>query len=181
VTTRERMIASTALLVRERGARATSLDDVLAHSGAPRGSIYGHFPGGRAQLLQEATPYAGEVVARRIERAPRTEALLDGLVAGYREQLEATGFRAGCPVVVVAVEAGDPAVEQAAAAFARWQALIAARLRADGVSDADGLAALVLASIEGAIVLARAQRDPAPLDAVHRRLRALLRAEGSTP
>ena len=70
---RERMIVSTALLMRERGARATSLDAVLEHSGAPRGSVYHHFPGGREQLLREATDYAGEYVARRLERtAPRT-------------------------------------------------------------------------------------------------------------
>ena len=67
-TTRERMIVSTALLVRERGARATSIDDVLAHSGAPRGSVYHHFPGGRDELLREATAYAGDVVARGLER-----------------------------------------------------------------------------------------------------------------
>jgi len=68
-TTRERMVISTALLVREQGARATSIDDVLAHSGAPRGSVYHHFPGGRQQLLSEAIDYAGEFVAARIETA----------------------------------------------------------------------------------------------------------------
>ena len=68
-TTRERMVISTALLVREQGARATSIDDVLAHSGAPRGSVYHHFPGGRRQLLSEAIDYAGEFVAARLERA----------------------------------------------------------------------------------------------------------------
>src|ERR671935_265755 len=52
--TRERMVVSAALLIRERGARATSIDDVLAHSGAPRGSVYHHFPGGRQQLLRVA-------------------------------------------------------------------------------------------------------------------------------
>ena len=60
-STRERMVVSTALLIREKGARATSIDDVLAHSGAPRGSVYHHFPGGREQLLREATDFAGEL------------------------------------------------------------------------------------------------------------------------
>ena len=63
---RERMITSTALLIREKGARATSIDDVLAHSGAPRGSVYHHFPGGRDQLLREATDFAGGYIAARI-------------------------------------------------------------------------------------------------------------------
>ena len=74
------MVISTALLVREQGARATSIDDVLAHSGAPRGSVYHHFPGGRTQLLREATDYAGEFVAKRIERAKNALELLDALL-----------------------------------------------------------------------------------------------------
>src|SRR2546422_9575317 len=102
---RERMIVSTALLVRERGARATSLDAVLEHSGAPRGSVYHHFPGGREQLLREATDYAGEYIARRLEREAARDPLaaIDALLDEYRTSLLATDYPAGCPVVAVAV------------------------------------------------------------------------------
>src|SRR5438045_4404761 len=95
---RERMIVSTALLMRERGARATSLDAVLEHSGAPRGSVYHHFPGGREQLLREATDYAGQYVARRLERNAPEDPLtaVDSLLDEYRASLLATDFRAGC-------------------------------------------------------------------------------------
>src|SRR4029079_9792666 len=86
-STRERMVISTALLVREQGARATSIDDVLAHSGAPRGSVYHHFPGGGQQLLSEPIDYAGEFIARRIERADDPLEVLDLLLGDYREQL----------------------------------------------------------------------------------------------
>jgi AcrR family transcriptional regulator len=181
-TTRERMVISTALLVRERGARATSIDDVLAHSGAPRGSVYHHFPGGRQQLLSEAVDYAGEFIAKRIERADDPLEVLDLLLDDYREQLVDSGFRAGCPVVAVAVEAGEPDSnlhEHAGAAFGRWQELLEQRLAARGVKAprAAELAALVIASIEGAIVMARARRDIEPIDNVHSQLRSLLRAE----
>src|SRR5262245_36886457 len=81
---RERMVASTALLIRERGAHATAIADVLAHSGAPRGSAYHYFPGGRTQLLCEAIDYAGEYVAGRITAAGSGLDALDGLVATYR-------------------------------------------------------------------------------------------------
>jgi AcrR family transcriptional regulator len=181
-STRQRMVVSTALLVRERGARATSIDDVLVHSGAPRGSVYHHFPGGRQQLLREAIDYAGEFVAARIERAKGALDLLDILLHDYREQLVDSDFRAGCPVVAVAIEAGDPKSglqERAGAAFARWEEVLTDRLVNDGVSAerAGELAVLVIASIEGALVMARAQRDVGPLDNVHRQLHALLRAE----
>ena len=51
VSPRERMVVSAALLIRERGAQPTAIADVLEHSGAPRGSAYHYFPGGRTQLL----------------------------------------------------------------------------------------------------------------------------------
>ncbi|MCB0945032.1 MAG: helix-turn-helix transcriptional regulator, partial [Mycobacterium sp.] len=58
-STRTKMLESAAQLLRERGAAAVTVDEVLVRSGAPRGSVYHHFPGGRAQLLREALEYAG--------------------------------------------------------------------------------------------------------------------------
>lgn len=181
---RERMVASAALLIRERGAHPTAIADVLAHSGAPRGSAYHYFPGGRTQLLCEAVDYAGQYMADRMSRATSAVQMLDALIAGYRRQLVDSDFRAGCPVVAVTVEAGDPerpgpqqaVIDRAAAAFTRWIDLIRARLEQDGVpaAQSEELAMLILTAFEGAIVVARAGRDVTPLDMVHRRLRALL-------
>ena len=184
---RERMVISAALLIRERGAQPTAIADVLEHSGAPRGSAYHYFPGGRTQLLCEAIDYAGEYIAARIADAQSGLDVLDDLIAHYRRQLVRSEYRAGCPVVAVAVEAGDPdkqeqatpVIDRAAAVFARWTDLIAARLVADGVSAAraEELAMLSTTSIEGAIVVARASRDLRPLDLVHGQLRDLVQAE----
>ena len=186
---RERMVISAALLIRERGAHPTAIADVLEHSGAPRGSAYHYFPGGRTQLLCEAIDYAGDHVAAKISNAARARDALDDLVENYREQLIGSDYRAGCPVVAVTVEAGDPdkpdtaspVIARAAAAFARWTDLIAQRLMADGIAAprAEELAMLVTTSIEGAIVVARASRDVKPLDLVHRQLDALLQTETS--
>jgi AcrR family transcriptional regulator len=177
-SSRERMIASTALLIRERGARATSLDDILEHSGAPRGSIYHHFPGGRDQLLREATDYAGEYVARRLERGDDPLAALEGLYDEYCTILLESDFRAGCPVVAVAVE-GSNLREQVAGAFQRWREAIARRLVAAGLAAgrADELALLTIAAFEGGLILARAYGDLAPLENVHRETRERLQAE----
>jgi AcrR family transcriptional regulator len=189
VSPRERMVISAALLMRERGAHPTAIADVLEHSGAPRGSAYHYFPGGRTQLLCEAVDFAGEYIAARIARGQSGVEVLDDLIADYRNQLIRTDYRAGCPVVAVAVEAGDPAkqdqatpvIDRAAAAFARWIDLIAQRLIADGVSPqrAEELAMLTTSATEGAIVVARASRDVKPLDLVHGQLRALMQAETS--
>jgi AcrR family transcriptional regulator len=184
---RERMVVSAALLIRERGAHATAISDVLEHSGAPRGSAYHYFPGGRTQLLCEAVDYAGQHVAAVIAEAGDSVELLDTLIDKYRRQLLDSDFRAGCPVVAVSVEAGEqsdrdrmaPVVERAAAVFDRWSDLIAARFVADGMpADRAGeLAVLATSALEGAIVLARVRRDLAPLDVVHRQLHQLLVAE----
>ena len=64
--TRRKMILSQALLQRERGVAGTALPDVLEHSGAPRGSIYHHFPQGRTQLAEEATEWAADFISRRL-------------------------------------------------------------------------------------------------------------------
>jgi AcrR family transcriptional regulator len=183
------MVVSAALLIRERGARATAISDVLEHSGAPRGSAYHYFPGGRTQLLCEAVDFAGEYVAAVIAGADDGLQLVDTLIDQYRRQLVDTDFRAGCPIVAVSVEAGEqqdaermaPVVARAAAAFDRWNDLIAARLAADGVprERASELAVLATTALEGAIVLARVRRDLMPLDVVHRQLRELLLATSS--
>jgi AcrR family transcriptional regulator len=185
---RERMIISTALLIRERGAHSTAISDVLEHSGAPRGSAYHYFPGGRTQLLCEAVDYATEYTAARISGAATGLDALDVVVSGFRKQLTKSDYRAGCPVVAVAVEAGDPAkdenaavLERAGAGFVRWTDLIAAKLAEDGVAPdrARELAVFVTSAVEGAIVMARATRDVGPLDSTHRQLRSLLSAEMS--
>ena len=180
---RQRMVRSAALLFREQGYSGTGFRDVIEHSGAPRGSIYHHFPGGKAELASATVEWAGGVIERQIVRAARDGdpiAVLRGFVAGWREVLVSSKFRAGCPIVAVAVEsqAGREAVAAAGDAFGRWQDLIAGALRDVGVSRAQArrLATLVVAAIEGAIVLSRAERDLGPLRDVGRELEATLQA-----
>jgi AcrR family transcriptional regulator len=185
---RERMVVSAVLLIRERGAHATAISDVLEHSRAPRGSAYHYFPGGRTQLLCEAVDYAGDHIAAVMAEAGGGLELVDTLVDRYRRQLLDSDFRAGCPVAAVAVEAGveperdrermGPVIERAAAVFDRWTDLIAQRFVADGIGadQARELSELATSALEGALLLARVRRDTAPLDLVGRQLRSLLSA-----
>jgi AcrR family transcriptional regulator len=184
---RKRMIVSTALLMRERGAKATSLDAILEHSGAPRGSVYHHFPGGREQLLREAIDYAGRYVGRRLDRdaGEHPLAALDGLFDEYRATLLESDFRAGCPVVAVAIESpseGPDLRDCARDAFERWRDAIERALHRAGIGRerAAELAIVSVASFEGALILSRAYRDLAPLDRVRAELRARIDAELTT-
>jgi AcrR family transcriptional regulator len=174
------MIVSAALLLREKGLTATSCGDVIDHSGAPRGSIYHHFPNGKAQLVEEAMQYAGSYVAGYIEDADPIEALRS-FERGWRKTLERSDFRAGCPIVAVAVEAHNDAPQLAMAAadaFAQWQRALQGLLEDAGVPGprARRLAATTVAGIEGAVVICRARRDIQPLEDVSAELEAMLQA-----
>lgn len=181
---RERMVTSAAMLMRERGARATSLDAVLDHSGAPRGSIYHHFPGGREQLIREATDYAGEYVAERLARHGGDDPItaVDWMVDEYSAILCASEFRAGCPVVAVAVESGGDGPDlspNVRGAFDRWRELIAQACERAGIvpQRSAELGMVAIAALEGALILSRAYRDLTPLETVGRELRARVNAE----
>jgi TetR/AcrR family transcriptional repressor of lmrAB and yxaGH operons len=179
---RNRMIESAAVLFRERGVHGTSFSDVLEHSGAPRGSIYHHFPGGKAQLAEETTRYAAEFTATALAAALAEEddpvAAVRAFAAMWRKLLRRTDFLAGCPIVSATLEGErSPAARDAAGeAFARWEALLAGALERRGAprGRARSVATLTVAAVEGAIVLARAQRSLAPLERVVAELEALV-------
>lgn len=180
-TSRERMIRSAALLVRERGIEATSFSDVIEASGAPRGSIYHHFPDGKSQLIAEATEWSGAAIAGGLERALAggdPVAAMHAFIDVWRGVLTDTGYDAGCPVVAASVEsaANPDAREAAAAAFAAWNEALAGALEQAG-ADADraaSLATLIVAAVEGAIVQCRALRSLDPLDRVEAELAVAL-------
>jgi AcrR family transcriptional regulator len=168
-------------VMRERGAAGVTVDEVLARSGAPRGSVYHHFPGGRAQLLDETLTYAGESFTGMLERAARhgADAMLTRLVAFWARVLEDSEFRAGCPVVPTA-GAGGPEGEElarkAADILAAWTRTIAAAFEGEGHSPAaaDALATTVLSAISGAVGMCRALRSLDPLFQVAEQCRTLL-------
>ena len=174
---RERMVRSAAYLLREHGYSGTAFSDVIAHSGAPRGSIYHHFPGGKTQLAEEAVRYAGDFVAAGMRAATRDDdpvAAVRAFLGWWRRVLVDSGFRAGCPIVAVIVASRLSAA--AAAAFERWRSALAAGLVAAGASPARAarLATLVVASVEGATLLCRARRSLEPLDHVTAELEDLI-------
>lgn len=178
---RSRMLAGAAELFRERGVAGTALADIVEHSHAPRGSLYHYFPGGKAQLAEEATATAGRTMGALLsqlltEQGP--EGTIRALVAYFRQTLVDTDFAGGCPVVAGALEGGESpgAREVAGEAFTAWESTIAGVLWQRGVSAqrAERMATLAISAIEGALVLARAQRSTRALDRTETELVALL-------
>jgi AcrR family transcriptional regulator len=179
-----KMVTSAALLLREHGVAGTSFAKVLDHSSTSRGSVGHHFPGGKREMIADAVRYAGDVASAAMRHAidrGDPPAQVFAMVCGfYRRALLDTDFAAACPVGAVAQEAHhDPPLREATAAvFDDWHTILADALTAAGhpAQSADELATLAIASLEGALMIARVQRSPTPIDHVQHSVAALLNA-----
>jgi TetR/AcrR family transcriptional repressor of lmrAB and yxaGH operons len=167
---RERLLDGARRLLAEKGYAGMELRDVAEVGEAPRGSIYHHFPGGKTQLAVEAAELEGAEIRATLERALAERgvaATLKMFGEFFRRHAKDHPERLGCPVAAAALaRPEDPALAAAAtAAFQSWEEPIAAALRAEGVSrkDANAFAGLVVSTIEGALIRARAAGDEAPL------------------
>jgi len=181
---RQAFVQATAELLRRQGYNATGLNEIVARSGAPKGSLYFHFPGGKQELAVAAMSHAGDELRQAIgaivmssdDLGESLGRLIDALAAG----LESSGYEMGCPIATVTLEvaASSEAVRATAdAVFTSWLEVLQERLVAAGLTaaDAERRALLMLAAIEGALILARARCDPRPLSAVREELVALTR------
>jgi TetR/AcrR family transcriptional repressor of lmrAB and yxaGH operons len=158
-------------LLAEKGYAGMELRDVAARGHAPRGSIYHHFPGGKRQLAVEAAELEGTEIRDLIEHSLEERGLAQTLAAFgemFRRRVKNQPERLGCPVAAAALaRPEDPELAAAAtAAFQSWERPIAAALRDEGVggADAEAFAGLVISTVEGALLRARAAGDHAPLD-----------------
>ena len=174
------MVCSAAALFGSRGLSATSFSDVLADSGAPRGSIYHHFPGGKKQLAQDAISWTSEQVRTHLRACPADTApgVLAWFIDLWRQSVQVSGGSAGCPVAGVAIDtaAADDLIGAARAAFSEWAALLASQLQTAGVPArrAGPIATTALAAMEGALILCRAERGSEPLETTAQELMRLL-------
>jgi TetR/AcrR family transcriptional regulator, lmrAB and yxaGH operons repressor len=182
--TRTKMLVSAAQVMRERGAAGLTIDEVLARSGAPRGSVYYHFPDGRNQILAEALQYSGDAITATIDDAVDRGAkvLLREYVKFWERLLTDGDFNAGCPVVAAAIGCGaDDQPELAAEAgviLGRWCTAMTRAFVADGFGEAEAasLAVMSISALEGAIVLCRSTRSVVPLRQVGEQLEFLVKA-----
>lgn len=181
--TRNKMLVSAAQVMRERGAAGVTIDAVLARSGAPRGSVYYHFPNGRSQILLEALQLAGDSITAVIDSNADQggKVLLRRFVRFWERALTDGGFHAGCPVVAAAIGSGDEGPElctEAGLILQRWCTALTRAFVADGLDDtsAASLAVTSIAAMEGAIVLCRSSHSTKPLRDIGEQLEFLVNA-----
>jgi TetR/AcrR family transcriptional regulator, lmrAB and yxaGH operons repressor len=168
---RERMIEGAVRLLARHGLQATSFSEVLELTGAPRGSIYHHFPGGKDELISAAVDRAGAHALKALDdrdlaSAEELTAVFLGL---WRELLTRTRFRAGCAVLAVTVATDSPdLLNETGAVFRTWRGRLAALLEEGGLTakEAARFAATLVAASEGAVALSRAEQSMEPFDLV---------------
>jgi TetR/AcrR family transcriptional repressor of lmrAB and yxaGH operons len=168
---RARMVEAAFDLFRKRGYHGTAFSDVVRESGAPRGSIYFHFPGGKQELAREAIARAGDELEEMVEAAARraddpgslVRTLGDIMAKGF----EKSGYESGCSIATMVLELA-PRDEQLSAefdaVFARWRAALVNQFAVMGFAGERGavFADLVISGFEGALILSRAARRPEP-------------------
>ena len=170
---RSRMIHAAAELFRQRGYHATTFSDVVRESGAPRGSTYFHFPGGKQELAREAIARAGDEVEEMVDEAARhaddPASLVRAMAQILTSRLERSGYQSGCAIATMVLELAPRDEEFSAdfdSVFARWRAALVTRFEPLGIAPgrAAALADLTISAFEGAAVLSRAARSTQPFN-----------------
>ena len=168
---RERLIEAAATLFRRYGFNGVGLNRILAESGAPKGSFYHHFPKGKDDLAAAAVTSAAAVITDMIDRAFDNAETFEAGAASLSRKIarlfESSGWLDGCPVASVLLETSQTSealADVAKSVFDQWIDQVAAHARRLGVEgDPRHKATKLLIALEGAWLLARAQRSIDPI------------------
>jgi len=180
--TRDRLISATGRLLRRQGYAATGLNQVVAEADAPKGSMYFHFPGGKEELAAAAVDrFAGRITANMTDLLARNSVgdAISGFFDSYIAHFERTNFCDGCVVATVALDEASThelLAEAASRALVTWVDLVADALEGEGRTpqEAHQLSTLVIAALEGTIVMAKGQHSVEPFEAARDALRTIL-------
>lgn len=161
--------------------------EIAAHADAPRGSLQHYFPGGKDQVVAEALDWVGSVLTRQYGPAgdptgdpPGAREVVAAMFARWERVLTRSEFLVGCPVVATVTDAvaDDTLRGKAADALGSWQSALTGALARGGLGAeaAEPTALLAISALEGAVVIARARHDLAPLREVARQVDRIVAA-----
>lgn len=171
--TRQRIVAQAARVFSRQGYFGTPLSDLMRETGLEKGGIYNHFASKEALAL-EAFDYSiallRDIYAREVNATTNSVDRLLAVLAMFRVLATNPPLPGGCPLLNTAIEADDaqPALRaRVRRAMDEWLDLLRvttqqgiARGEIDPAIDPDALATLLIASLEGAVMLSKLYRDP---------------------
>lgn len=169
---KENLVRTAMRLFRRQGYASTGLQQIVAESGAPKGSLYHYFPSGKEALGEAALTLAGgmmhEMLAGLAVRHTSPKRFLRAYCEVMAGWMEESGFRSGCPVATTLLETApdSPAITAAGQrAIDGWIDVVAGVLGRDGMPprEAKARAQLVIAAMEGALLLSRIRRSTRPI------------------
>ena len=171
--TKERILDTSGELFRRQGYMGTGVKQIVAEAGAPFGSLYHFFPGGKEELGAETIRRSGAIYGLLLgEYAGPDVELVAGLRAffeGAAQTLRETDYADACPIATVALEVSSTNEElrrACADVFGAWIEGGTRRFEAEGIPrrKARELVVQMLAALEGAFVLSRALRSTEPVE-----------------
>ncbi|MGH0033809.1 MAG: TetR/AcrR family transcriptional regulator [Myxococcota bacterium] len=169
---KENLLHTAVRLFRRQGYASTGLQQILAESGAPKGSLYHYFPGGKEAIGAEAVALAGRLVAETLETLAKQHRSAKTFVRAYCRQyadwMEESGFQSGCPIATTLLEEAPrsaPITAAGRAAIDSWIAIIGEVYARAGASpvEAKRQARFTISALEGALILSRVTRSRDPI------------------
>lgn len=178
---KENMTRAAIKLLRETGLSGASVNRIVEASGSPKGSVYHHFPRGKLDWVDAALLAFGAEMRNGfaaafgsgLPAAAKVQQLFDGTA----KRLEANAFAQGCAVAAVVLDLDAefaPLASTCEEIFRSWQEAIAEGLVDLDPADRLDVAGLVLATLEGCLILGRAQRSAEPIAKAGRTLARVL-------
>lgn len=167
---RQQILDSAIFLMRQSGLSGAGINQILAHSGAPKGSMYYYFPRGKLQITSEALMLYGERVAAVMDAAlasrKKPSEKIRALFRTIAERLEQGRFQQSCAAGAVALDLDSEVADLGAVVsqvMGSWRTVIASHLPIRSRARRESFAGLVLSAIEGGYVRGRAERSSQPL------------------
>ncbi|MBE7636321.1 TetR family transcriptional regulator [Sneathiella sp. P13V-1] len=184
IQTKARIIEVASDLLQRNGFHAMGINQITAKGNLPKGSIYFHFPGGKEEIALAAIEQGGAVVEKilvtALEQSVSPIEYLETVVAAFAHLLDESAFQKGCPVSSIALEMVPESPEITKAVrqvFDNWHEETLRALAQLNCTHPDlrSLTSLLLSSVEGALILCRAQQSTAPLENICASLRPLFK------
>lgn len=167
---KQRMIDATLALLSRSGMAGAGINQVVALSGAPKGSVYHHFPGGKQELVAEALRQFDDAFRSCLthlwSKPGTADKKIGQFVEGAAARLRASDFGQGCPVAAVILDIdpeSEPLREVCSRILDGWIDLIAAQLTELPAAQRREFAGFAVTALEGGLILGRARKSTQPL------------------